>query len=65
MSGTSWTACRVAPRMLRSTRLITLVKTMDRKLVAAAFRMDPESVMIYLSDHVHEGRLLDENEMGS
>jgi len=27
---------------------------MDPKLVAAAFGMDAQSVMIYLADHVHE-----------
>jgi hypothetical protein len=30
---------------------------MDPKLVAAAFGMDAESVMIYLADHVDTGRL--------
>ena len=30
---------------------------MDPKLVAAAFGMNPEGVMIYLADHVDEGRL--------
>lgn len=49
-------ACGVPPRMLRSTRLVDLVNTMDPKLVAAIFGMDPEGVMIYLADHVHEGR---------
>jgi hypothetical protein len=49
--------CGVPPRMLRSTRLIDLVNTMDPKLVAAAFGMDAESVMIYLADRVDEGRL--------
>jgi hypothetical protein len=38
--------------MLRSTRLVDLVNTMDPKLVAAAFGMDPEGVMIYLADAV-------------
>ncbi|MFD1935367.1 MULTISPECIES: hypothetical protein [Nonomuraea] len=51
--------------MLRSTRLVDLVNTMDLKLVAAPFGMDPEGVMTYLADHVHEGRLLDQNEIGS
>jgi site-specific recombinase XerD len=50
-------ACRVPPRMLRSTRLVDLVNTMDPKLVAAAFGMDPEGVMIYLADHIDGGRL--------
>jgi hypothetical protein len=49
--------CGVPPRTLRSTRLIDLVNTMDPKLVAAAFGMDAESVMIYLADHVDTGRL--------
>ncbi|TMQ91685.1 hypothetical protein ETD83_29740 [Actinomadura soli] len=52
----------VPPRMVRSTRLVDLVNTMDPKLVAAAFGMDPGGVMIYLADRVDEGRLLDERE---
>ncbi|KAB8181308.1 integrase [Nonomuraea phyllanthi] len=47
----------ISPRMLRSTRLIDLVNTMDAKLVTAAFGMHPEGVMIYLADHVDEERL--------
>lgn len=39
------------------TRLADLVNTMDPKLVAAAFGMNPEGVMIYLADHVDSGRL--------
>jgi hypothetical protein len=50
-------ACGIPPRMLRSTRLVDLVNTIDPKLVAAAFGMDPEGVMIYLADHVHDGLL--------
>jgi site-specific recombinase XerC len=42
----------VPPRMLRCTRLVDLVNTMDAKLVAAAFGMDPEGVMIYLADTI-------------
>jgi hypothetical protein len=49
--------CGVPPRMLRSTRLVDMVNTMDPKLVAAAFGMDPEGVMIYLADHIDDGRL--------
>ncbi|UBU10368.1 hypothetical protein [Nonomuraea gerenzanensis] len=47
----------ISPRTIRSTRLIDLVNTMDAKLVAAAFDMNPEGVMIYLADHVDDGRL--------
>ncbi|WUH98748.1 hypothetical protein OHR68_35400 [Spirillospora sp. NBC_00431] len=50
-------ACGVPPRMLRSTRLVDLVNTMDPKLVAAAFGMDPEDVMIYLADHIDPSQL--------
>ncbi|MER6523593.1 integrase [Streptomyces sp. NPDC001553] len=50
-------ACGFPPRMIRCTRLLDLVNTMDPKLVAAAFGMDPEATMIYLADHVDEGRL--------
>jgi hypothetical protein len=38
--------------------------TMDAKLVAAAFGMHPEGVMIYLADHVDEGRLTAQPEQG-
>jgi site-specific recombinase XerD len=49
--------CGVPPRVLRCTRLAGLVNTMDPKLVAAAFGMNPEGVMIYLADHVDAGRM--------
>jgi integrase len=57
--------CGVSPRTLRSTRLVDLVNTMDPKLVAAAFGMTAEAVMIYLTDHVDDGRLPDHDERGS
>jgi site-specific recombinase XerD len=50
-------ACGLTPRTLRSTRLIDLVNTMDPKLVAGAFGMEPEAAMIYLADHVDPTRL--------
>ncbi|WLQ39897.1 hypothetical protein P8A22_07665 [Streptomyces laculatispora] len=50
-------ACGFPPRMIRCTRLLELVNTMDPKLVAAAFGMDPEATMIYLADHVNEDHL--------
>ncbi|MGW2304454.1 tyrosine-type recombinase/integrase [Streptomyces sp. NPDC001809] len=49
--------CGFPPRVIRSTRLVDLVNTMDPKLVAAAFGMDPQATLIYLADHVDEGRL--------
>ncbi|MFB4276872.1 tyrosine-type recombinase/integrase [Nonomuraea sp. MTCD27] len=49
--------CGVPPRILRSTRLVDLVNTLDPKVVAAAFGMTAESVMIYLADQVDAGRL--------
>ncbi|MFE9999805.1 integrase [Streptomyces avermitilis] len=50
-------ACSFPPRMIRCTRLLDLVNTMDPKLVAAACGMDPEATMIYLSDRIDETRL--------
>ncbi|MFJ8026029.1 hypothetical protein [Streptomyces sp. NPDC096311] len=50
-------ACGFPPRMIRCTRLLDLVNTMDPKLVAAAFGMDPEATMIYLADRIDPGRL--------
>ncbi|MFI9556307.1 integrase [Nonomuraea endophytica] len=47
----------ISPQVLRSTRLIDLVNAMDAKLVATAFGMHPEAVMIYLADHVDPNRL--------
>ncbi|GAA2216479.1 hypothetical protein GCM10009850_119480 [Nonomuraea monospora] len=47
----------ISPRTLRSTRLIDLVNAMDAKLVAAAFGMNPEGVMIYLADRVDSDRM--------
>ncbi|RNG22241.1 site-specific integrase [Streptomyces botrytidirepellens] len=49
--------CGYPPRTIRSTRLLDLVNTMDPKLVAAAFGMDPQATLIYLADHVDTGRL--------
>ncbi|MGW1761532.1 hypothetical protein [Streptomyces mirabilis] len=51
--------CGVPPRTLRCTRLADLVNTLDPKLVAAAFGMDPEATMIYLADRIDPGRLPD------
>jgi site-specific recombinase XerD len=52
-------SCGVPPRMLRCTRLADLVNVMDPKLVAAAFGMNPEGVLIYLADGVDSARLSD------
>lgn len=51
--------CGLPPKMLRTTRLTDLVNTLDPKLVAAAFGMRPEGAMIYLADHLDDGRLPD------
>ncbi|MEW1661054.1 hypothetical protein [Streptomyces sp. NPDC093707] len=48
--------CGYAPRMIRSTRLVDLVNTMDPKLVAAAFGMDAQGVPAYLADRVDPDR---------
>jgi hypothetical protein len=52
--------CGFPPRVIRCTRLLDLVNTMDPELVAAAFGMDPEATMIYLADHGDPGRLPDQ-----
>ncbi len=52
--------CGLPPKMLRTTRLADLVNTIDPKLVAAAFGMRPEGAMIYLADHIDDGRLPDQ-----
>lgn len=49
--------CGFPPRTIRSTRLLDLINTMDPKLVAAAFGMDPQATLIYLADNVDPGRL--------
>jgi hypothetical protein len=49
--------CEFPPRVIRSTRLVDLVNTMDPKLVAAAFGMDPQAALIYLADHVDSVRM--------
>ncbi|WP_406468901.1 tyrosine-type recombinase/integrase [Streptomyces sp. NBC_01594] len=48
--------CGFPPRMIRSTRLVDLVNTMDPKLVAAAFGMDPQAALIYLADSIDPTR---------
>ncbi len=54
--------CGVSPRTIRSTRLFDLVNTLDPKLVAAAFGMDPQAPLIYLADAVDPTRLPDNRE---
>ncbi|WP_240929296.1 hypothetical protein [Streptomyces coryli] len=54
--------CGYPPRMIRSTRLVDLVNTMDPKLVAAAFGMDPQAALIYLADNIDPSRLHDQQE---
>jgi site-specific recombinase XerD len=47
----------IQPRILRSTRLTTLVTTTDVKFVAAAYGMTNEAVTAYLADHIDPTRL--------
>lgn len=49
--------CGFPPRMIRCTRLVDLVNTLDPKLVTAAFGMDPQAALTYLADHVDTDRL--------
>ncbi|MER5852987.1 hypothetical protein ABT126_40040 [Streptomyces sp. NPDC002012] len=48
--------CGFPPRLIRSTRLVDLVNTMDPKLVAAAFGMNPQAALIYLADSIDPTR---------
>ena len=50
-------AVGIQPRILRSTRLVDLVGTVDAKLVANAYGMTNEAVIAYLADHVDSARL--------
>ncbi|MFB8273498.1 hypothetical protein ACFC96_43930 [Streptomyces sp. NPDC055955] len=48
--------------MIRSTRLVDLVNTMDPNLVAVAFGMERQATRIYRADHSDPGRLPDQQE---
>jgi site-specific recombinase XerC len=50
-------AVGIQPRILRSTRLVDLVGTVDVKLVANSYGMTNEAVVAYLADHVDTARL--------
>lgn len=50
-------AVGIQPRILRSTRLVDLVGTVDAKLVANSYGMTNEAVIAYLADHVDTARL--------
>lgn len=47
----------IQPRILRSTRLVGLIGTVDPKLVATAYGMSHEAVIAYLADQVDTTRL--------
>ncbi|MEU9992488.1 site-specific integrase [Streptomyces sp. NPDC048045] len=51
--------CGYLPRMIRGTRLVDLVNTVDPELVAAVFGMDPRAALTCLAGHVGLGRLPD------
>jgi integrase len=50
-------SCGFPPRMIRGTRLVDLVNTLDPKLVAAALGLDPQAPLIYLADRIDPDRL--------
>ena len=47
----------IGPRVLRSSRLLAMVNTIDANLVASAYGMTNEAVTIYLADNVDPTRL--------
>jgi site-specific recombinase XerD len=49
----------VTSRILRATRLIDLVASLDPKLVCEALGMDPAGILPYAADTVQDGRLAD------
>lgn len=51
----------VTAKMLRSTRLVDLVISLDPKLVAQALGMNAGGLLAYLADHVDQDRLTDPN----
>ena len=53
------TPCAVGlkPRILRSTRLVYLVGTVDAKLIANTYGMTNEALLAYLADHADPARL--------
>lgn len=57
--------CSLSPRMIRSTRLVDLVNTLDPKLVAAALGLDPQAPLIYLADRIDPDRLANLSTFGS
>ncbi len=50
-------AAGVPPKLLRSTRIVDLVVSLDPKVVSAALGMKAEGLVDYLADHVDAGRL--------
>lgn len=52
-------AASTTPRVLRATRLIDLVASLDPKLVCEALGMDPAGILPYAADQVQDARLAD------
>jgi site-specific recombinase XerD len=52
-------AAGVPPKLLRTTRIIDLVITLDPKIASEALGMKAEGLVDYLADHVDAGRLAD------
>ena len=53
-------ATGVSPKLLRATRIVDLVITLDPKVASEALGMKAEGLVDYLADHVDDGRLTDE-----
>jgi site-specific recombinase XerC len=58
-------SCGLTPRMIRSTRLVDLVNTLDPKLVAATLGLDPQAPLIYLADRIDPDRLANLSTFGN
>lgn len=57
--------CGYPPRIIRSTRLVDLVNTLDPKLVAAALGLDAQAPLIYLADRIDPDRLANLSTFGN
>jgi len=55
----------VSPKLLRTTRLVALVGSLDPKVVGEALGMNAEGLVNYISDDVDTGRLPEANLLGN
>lgn len=47
----------LTPKMVRNTRLVELAASLDPKILAAAFGLDPQAALYYSADRVDADRI--------